>query len=42
MEKGTGAGSLPLNTECYLQGIKYRLEYPAINLILRFIGLTRS
>ena len=34
-ERGTatGACSLPLNTECHLLGIKYSLEYPAINLI---------
>ena len=41
-ETGTGACSLPLNTECHLVGIKYRPEYSAINLILQFIGLTRS
>ena len=41
-ERGTGACSLPLNTECQLLGIKYRPEYPAINLILQFVGLTRS
>ena len=38
-ERGTGVSSLPLNTECHLLGIKYRPEYPAINLILQFIGL---
>ena len=41
-ERGTGVNSLPLNTECHLLGIKYRLEYPAINLILQFIGLIKS
>ena len=41
-ERGTGVSSLPLNTECHLLGIKYRLEYPAINLILQFIGLIKS
>ena len=39
-ERGTGVSSLPLNTECQLLGIKYRPEYPAINLILQFISLT--
>ena len=38
-ERGTGVSSLPLNTECHLLGIKYRPEYPAINLILQLIGL---
>ena len=37
-ERGTGVSSLPLNTECQLLGIKYRPEYPAVNLILQFIG----
>ena len=41
-ERGTGVSSLPLNTECQLLGIKYRPEYPAINLILQFISLIRS
>ena len=41
-ERGTGACSLPLNTEFHMLGIKYRLEYPVINLILQFIGLTSS
>ena len=41
-ERGTGVSSLPLNTKCHLLGIKYRPEYPAINLILQFIGLIRS
>ena len=41
-EKGTGVSSLPLNTECHLLGKEYRPEYPAINIILQFIGLIRS
>ena len=41
-ERGTGVSYLPLNTGCHLLGIKYRPEYPAINLIIQFIGLIRS
>ena len=41
-ERGTGVSSLPLNTECHLLGIKYRPEYPAINIILQLIVYTEQ
>ena len=41
-ERVTGVCSLPLNTECYLLGIKYGPEYPAINLISQSTDLIWS